>query len=89
MSEDDGIRIVLEQEGPYAFKVSFDGTALEALHTDEPAPLGEGMLVDFREPSGKIVMTKRRRGRPPKHPRPEDQLPVIPFPEHLRHLQPA
>ncbi len=39
--------------------------------------------------SGKIVMTKRRRGRPPKHPRPEDQLPVIPFPEHLRHLQPA
>ena len=39
--------------------------------------------------SGKIVMTKRRRGRPPKHPRPEDQLPVIPFPEHLRHRQPA
>lgn len=39
--------------------------------------------------SGKIVMTKRRRGRPPKNPRPEDQLPQIPFPEHLRHLQPA
>lgn len=39
--------------------------------------------------SGKIVMTKRRRGRPPKHPRPEDQIPQIPFPEHLRHLQPA
>lgn len=42
MSEDDGIRIVLEQEGPYAFKVNFEGTALEALHTDEPAPLGGG-----------------------------------------------
>lgn len=39
--------------------------------------------------AGKIVMTKRRRGRPPKHPRPEDQLPQIPLPEHLRHLQPA
>lgn len=42
MSENDGIRIVLEQEGPYAFKVSFEGTALEALHTDEPEPLGAG-----------------------------------------------
>lgn len=41
MSDDD-IRIVLEQEGPYAFKVNFEGTALEALHTDEPAPLGGG-----------------------------------------------
>ncbi|NLA34859.1 MAG: WhiB family transcriptional regulator [Actinobacteria bacterium] len=39
--------------------------------------------------SGKVVMTKRRRGRPPKNPRPEDQMPQIPFPEHLRHLQPA
>ena len=42
MSDDGGIRLVLEQEGPYAFKVSFDGTALEALHTDESAPLGTG-----------------------------------------------
>ena len=42
MSDDGGIRLVLEQEGPYAFKVSFDGTALEALHTDESAPLGAG-----------------------------------------------
>ena len=42
MSDNDGIRIVLEQEGPYAFKVNFEGTALEALHTDEPAPLGAG-----------------------------------------------
>lgn len=42
MSDDDGIRLVLEQEGPYAFKVSFEGTELDALHTDEPAPLGAG-----------------------------------------------
>jgi WhiB family transcriptional regulator, redox-sensing transcriptional regulator len=33
--------------------------------------------------NGKILMTKRRRGRPPKNPRPEDQLPEVPVPEHL------
>jgi len=33
--------------------------------------------------NGKILATKRRRGRPPKHPRPEDQLPDIPVPVHL------
>ena len=42
MSDSPDIRIVLEQEGLYAFKVSFEGTDLEALHTDEPAPLGAG-----------------------------------------------
>jgi uncharacterized OsmC-like protein len=42
MSDSPDIRIVLEQEGPYAFKVNFEGTDLEALHTDEPAPLGAG-----------------------------------------------
>lgn len=42
MSEDTGIRLVLEQEGPYAFRVQFEGTDLEALHTDEPPPLGSG-----------------------------------------------
>jgi uncharacterized OsmC-like protein len=42
MSENDGIRLLLEQEGPYAFKVSFEGAGLEALHTDEAAPLGAG-----------------------------------------------
>lgn len=42
MSEQGGIRLLLEQEGLYAFKVSFEGTDLAALHTDEPAPLGEG-----------------------------------------------
>ena len=34
--------------------------------------------------NGKILARKRRRGRPPKVPRPEDQLPEIPVPEHLR-----
>lgn len=34
--------------------------------------------------NGRILASKRRRGRPPKHPRPEDQLPEIPIPEHLR-----
>ena len=39
--------------------------------------------------SGKIMATKRRRGRPPKVTRVEDDLPVVPFPESLKHLQPA
>ena len=34
--------------------------------------------------NGKILASKRRRGRPPKNPRPEDQLPNIPIPVHLR-----
>jgi WhiB family transcriptional regulator, redox-sensing transcriptional regulator len=33
---------------------------------------------------GTIVATKRRQGRPPKVPRPEDQLPEVPLPEHLQ-----
>jgi WhiB family redox-sensing transcriptional regulator len=57
------------------------------------APCLEGAL-ERREPwgvwggqlflNGHILANKRRRGRPPKVPRPEDQLPVIPIPEHLR-----
>jgi WhiB family redox-sensing transcriptional regulator len=40
--------------------------------------------------NGRILATKRRRGRPPKVPRPEDQLPDIPVPVHLRtHLRTA
>jgi len=34
--------------------------------------------------NGRILESKRRRGRPPKHPRPEDELPEVPIPEHLR-----
>lgn len=34
--------------------------------------------------NGRILATRRRKGRPPKVPRPEDQLPDLPVPEHLR-----
>lgn len=34
--------------------------------------------------NGRVLATKRRRGRPPKHPRPEDQLPEVPVPVHLQ-----
>ena len=57
------------------------------------APCLEGALAR-REPlgvwggqlfmNGKILASKRRRGRPPKNPRPEDQLPDIPVPEYLQ-----
>ncbi len=56
------------------------------------APCLEG-AIERREPwgvwggqlflNGRILATKRRRGRPPKNPRPEDQLPEVPVPEHL------
>ncbi len=36
--------------------------------------------------NGKILARKRRRGRPPKNPRPEDQIPDIPVPAHLQKL---
>lgn len=59
------------------------------------APCLEG-AIERREPwgvwggqlfmNGKVLMVKRRRGRPPKVPRPEDQMPVVPVPEHLEGL---
>ncbi len=59
------------------------------------APCLEG-AIERREPwgvwggqlfmNGKVLMVKRRRGRPPKTPRPEDQMPVVPVPEHLQGL---
>ncbi|MDY7104571.1 MAG: WhiB family transcriptional regulator [Actinomycetota bacterium] len=51
-----------------------------AMQRREPWGVWGGQL--FR--NGRILATKRRRGRPPKHPRPEDQLPDVPIPEHLR-----
>ena len=36
--------------------------------------------------NGRILAVKRRRGRPPRHPRPEDQLPEVPIPERLRTI---
>ncbi|KRA46496.1 OsmC family protein [Pseudoxanthomonas sp. Root630] len=40
MSDNTPIRITLEQDSDYAFRVIFDDTALEPLLTDEPTPLG-------------------------------------------------
>jgi WhiB family transcriptional regulator, redox-sensing transcriptional regulator len=51
-----------------------------ALERREPWGVWGGQLFL----NGRILATKRRRGRPPKTPRPEDQLPEIPLPEHLR-----
>jgi WhiB family redox-sensing transcriptional regulator len=33
---------------------------------------------------GRVVVSKRRRGRPPHTPRPSDQLPQVPIAEHLQ-----
>lgn len=51
-----------------------------ALERAEPSGVWGGQLFL----NGKALATKRRRGRPPKIPRPEDQLPVVPVPVHLR-----
>lgn len=53
-----------------------------ALERREPWGVWGGQLFV----NGKILATKRRRGRPPKLPRPEDQLPEIPIPEHLQDV---
>jgi WhiB family redox-sensing transcriptional regulator len=63
------------------------------------APCLEGAM-ERREPwgvwggqlfmNGKVLMVKRRRGRPPKVARPEDHVPNVPVPEHLQqHLRTA
>ncbi len=54
----------------------------EAFGRAEPCGVWGGQLFE----DGRIVTIKRKRGRPPKHPRPEDQLPIIPIPEHLASL---
>jgi WhiB family transcriptional regulator, redox-sensing transcriptional regulator len=53
-----------------------------ALARREPWGVWGGQL--FR--NGRILATKRRRGRPPKVARPEDELPVIPVPEALAEV---
>ncbi len=40
MSEETPIRLTLEQDGDYAFRIRFDETSLAPLLTDEPSPLG-------------------------------------------------
>ena len=42
MSDTQTIRLMLEQEDDYAFRIRFDETTIADLMTDEPAPLGKG-----------------------------------------------
>lgn len=42
MSEPDTIRLQLEQDGDYGFRIRFDDASLPELLTDEPPPLGDG-----------------------------------------------
>ena len=53
-----------------------------AISRSEPCGVWGGQLFL----NGKVLTQKRRRGRPPKVARPEDQLPEVPVPEHLRRL---
>lgn len=53
-----------------------------AIEREEPFGVWGGQLFL----NGRVLMQKRRRGRPPKVPRPEDQLPQVPVPEHLAPL---
>ena len=53
-----------------------------ALERNEPCGVWGGQLFI----NGKILSVKRRRGRPSKVPRPEEQMPTVPVPEHLRAL---
>jgi WhiB family redox-sensing transcriptional regulator len=54
----------------------------QAIANEEPWGVWGGQLFL----NGRTLSVKRRRGRPPKHPRPEDQLPQIPVPAHLQAL---
>lgn len=52
-----------------------------ALARKEPLGVWGGQLFQ----NGKILLAKRRRGRPPKHPRPNDEFVQVEVPEALRH----
>ncbi len=51
-----------------------------AIGRSEPCGVWGGQLFL----NGRILASKRRRGRPPKVARPEDHLPEVPIPAHLR-----
>jgi WhiB family redox-sensing transcriptional regulator len=51
-----------------------------ALDRREPWGVWGGQLIA----NGRVLAHKRRRGRPPKVPRPEDHFPQIPLPVQLR-----
>ena len=42
MSDAHPMRVILEQQGPYSFRIDFEGAAFASLRSDEPAPLGAG-----------------------------------------------
>jgi len=51
-----------------------------ALERAEPWGVWGGQLLA----NGRIVLNKRSRGRPPKHPRPEVVVEEVPLPPHYR-----
>lgn len=53
-----------------------------ALARKEPLGVWGGQLFQ----NGRILVAKRRRGRPPKNPRPEDEFVQVEVPEALRPL---
>ena len=53
-----------------------------AVNRSEPCGVWGGQLFL----KGRILATKRRRGRPPKNPRVDDQMPVLPVPEQFQRL---
>ena len=52
----------------------------EALARQEPFGVWGGQLLH----NGRIVAQKRKRGRPPKHPRPEIVVDEVPLPPFIR-----
>ncbi|HMK09964.1 MAG TPA: WhiB family transcriptional regulator [Acidimicrobiales bacterium] len=52
----------------------------EALARQEPFGVWGGQLLQ----NGRIVLQKRKRGRPPKHPRPEIVVDEVPLPPFIR-----
>ena len=50
-----------------------------AIERGEPWGVWGGQLLL----NGRVLAVKRRRGRPRKHPRPEDEVPMLPVPQHL------
>jgi len=61
-------------------KCKLTASCLEsALERSEPWGVWGGELIE----NGRIVVTKRPRGRPPKHPRPVLVIDEVPIPPHL------
>jgi WhiB family redox-sensing transcriptional regulator len=53
-----------------------------ALARKEPLGVWGGQLFQ----NGRVLLAKRRRGRPPKNPRPEDEFVQVEVPEALRQV---